>query len=185
MTLSSSLLPLAFAALLHARSQTTAPASAPTAFEENFDALADGSDGSPSCVPVDGRWRVEKGTYVQEESGPFDLCASLPPYLSGRFAVEARLKHEGPFAGGGLFFAMAGRRDKSFSQMVRFDGADGIVHGSFFRGRFRADGPRLKLGKAVGDWARLRVEVDGTGGTYAILLDGERIGGPFPLAFRA
>ncbi|MCI0588277.1 MAG: hypothetical protein L0323_15715, partial [Planctomycetes bacterium] len=80
---------------------------------------------------------------------------------------------------------MAGRRDRSFAQMVRFEGADGIIHGSFFRGRFRADGPRIRLGKAVADWARLRVEVDGTAGTYAILLDGERIGGPYPLAFRA
>ncbi len=184
-TLFSLLLPLVLASSLHPRSQSSAPASAPTAFEENFDALADGTDGSPTCAPVDGRWRVEKGTYVQEESGAFDLCASFPPFLSGRYAIEARLKHEGAYAGGGLYFAMAGRRDRSFAQMVRFEGADGIIHGSFFRGRFQADGPRVRLGKAVADWARLRVEVDGTAGTYGILLDGERVGGPYPLAFRA
>ncbi|HET6202004.1 MAG TPA: hypothetical protein VFI25_04280 [Planctomycetota bacterium] len=80
---------------------------------------------------------------------------------------------------------MGARRDKAFSQMVRFDGADGIVHGNFFRGRFRTDGPRLRLEKPVSDWARLRVEVDGPGGVYSISLDGRPIGGPYPLAYRS
>ncbi|MCB9883347.1 MAG: hypothetical protein H6834_16285 [Planctomycetes bacterium] len=160
----------------------------PGRYAMNFDALARGSDGAPEVqVFGGGTWKAEKGTFLQTDAkAPYDLGASFPPANRGTYRVSVRIRHESKleYAGAGLFFNLGDRNTKDFSHMVRFDGAETLLCGTFYRGNFQEQERLLvPLRTDAEAWITLSVESNEAEGTYRVGIDGTWLPEAIPLHY--
>ncbi|MBL8897440.1 MAG: hypothetical protein JNM84_07420 [Planctomycetes bacterium] len=160
-----------------------ASADAQLRFTQDFERLAAGSDGSPALQPLQPGWVVENGTYVQSAAeGRYDLVAFFPTYLRGRVLLRTKLAHRAAFAGGGLVFASSSRERLEHATIVRFDGLQELLYGTYRDGVLEPDG-RLIVQQPLepSAWIELQVELDENARRYAVKVNGELVGADLPL----
>ncbi|MBK9384334.1 MAG: hypothetical protein IPN34_05870 [Planctomycetes bacterium] len=160
-----------------------ASADAQLRFTQDFERLAAGSDGSPALHPLQPGWVVEGGAYVQSAAeGRYDLVAFFPTYLRGRVLLRTKLAHRSAFAGGGLVFASSSRERLEHATMVRFDGLQELLYGTFRDGVFEPDGRLIVPQQLASDaWLELQLELDENARRYAVKVNGELVGTDLPL----
>lgn len=163
------------------------PAGAQLRTTQDFERLKPGTDGSPALRPLGPGWVVESGRYLQTGAeGRYDVVSLLPTYLRGRVLLRTRLAHLSEFAGGGLVFSASSTEGLEHAHMVRFDGAQELLYGSFRYGIFEPDG-RLFVPRplAPGAWIELAIEIDEPKQRYAVKVNGELVGRDLALRYPA
>jgi hypothetical protein len=154
---------------------------APTPTQSDFtDDFADGD--AKGWQVLNGTWQVIEGAYQQTNPTGSDL-GSISPFQSDSFSTTVRLKRLDGDMGGGLYFNMAQRDNKSRSQMVSYTQAGKALQWGHFDegGNFVFEGSAPTPDGGDGEWHTLAVQLKGGKATFT--LDSKVVASDVTLAY--